>query len=307
MVQKNMKSNEFITEAKKKKKKKKKIPIISQELIKVLHKQCGEYLGNATAPLYRGFGRELPGLAKVPIRKNRVPKDSESIDTAAFNYVFEMYTGVKHIRNITTFAAMNYMVAQSYGRLGMIFPLNGTQYVRSTKIKDLYSEFDEKDAELEDVANEFIYKNKLNNFQEEKLLQVVWDAQDYMETSRGIISKAEIHKAFGKALPLWTKFVRYFEKLVKSFYLYDGFHPELNKAKEEIAMFGKPFYYALDVEKIEDEIVEFVVDEDYRVYVGGEELSRTPKDMYALIFNAIKNGEEIYAVKVSDKFARFDF
>lgn len=285
MVQENMKSNEFITEGPEK------IILLDKQIISTLHKQCGDFLGNAKTPLYRGFKREINGLEKIPIRTNRAPADSTGVDTAAFNYMFEINTGVKYIRNITAFATSRYYIAESYGIPRMIFPINGTKFYRAKGIDDVYSEFEANIDDFDDVMYKYAMKMTKNDDDEDDLMNKLQDMEAQLYVGSGRVSKAEIHKIFGKHIGVWNLFMKQFKPIINKFYMYDGFHPELSKAREEIGMFGKPFYYVIDLSKIID------LNSDYQLYIGKNRVDIYGDGLEEVIFRAIKKNEEIYALK----------
>jgi hypothetical protein len=296
MVPKNMKANEIISEANKQKK----IEIISASTISTLHKQCGEFLNNATRPLYRGFKRDITGLAKVPIRTNRQPADSSHIDTTAFNYLFELNTGVPNIRNRTAFASVVAETAMAYGTSGMIFPLNGTKFYRATGIDDVYGEFEASIDDFDSIIYDYAAKIGKSDEEENTIYDELSDISEVFWHRTDKLNVAKIKKAFGKHLPVWHKFVKQFQPIINKFYMYDGFHPELNKASEEIAMFGKPYYFALDIESIIDMMYYAQEDDKSVLYIGDKPFTRVEITGYMIasdiIFRAIKNKQKIYSV-----------
>jgi len=286
-----MRSKEFIKEAKGKK-----IVLLNKKIINQIHSECGDFLSNAKSPLFRGFKREIKGLQKVPIRTNRVPADSSSIDTAAFNYLFELNTGVPYIRNITAFATTEAHVADQYGRIHMIFPLNGTKYYRATGIVDVYGEFESNIGDFEDTASDYIRAIVKSDDEEDRLIAELEDIQDNVYATKGRVNKAGLHKIFGKHIKLWKMFIKQFQPIINKFYMYDGFHPELNKANEEIGMFGVPFYYVFNIENI----IDMASDLDYKIYINDKRIDTNGgdmDDMELFVLHAIKNNHEIYAIK----------
>ena len=272
----------------------KKIPVLTKNTIDTLQTSCSEFLNNATMPLFRGFKRDLNGLTKVPIRTNRIPSDSDSSHTAAFNYLFEVYTKIPYIRNSTAFAAMDDSVARSYGEAGFVFPINGTKFYRADGIRDVFSDFEDI-SPFDEFADEWFWTRNYSDRETEILTDKLRAIDNWIYQRRGKVSVAEVNKRFGKYLKIWKQYLKEFKHILDAFYIYDGFHPELNEANEEIGMFGVPYYYAFPSEKITDTISRYIDDLGFTLYVGDEIIAR-PTDIDTLIFNAIKYGHEIYAL-----------
>lgn len=279
-----------ITEAKREK-----ISILDKKTIAVLQKNCSEFLSNASEPMYRGFKRDLSGLSKIPIRTNRIPSDSDSVHTAAFNYIFEMYTGIPYIRNSTAFAAMSSSVARSYGEVGFIFPINGTKFYRADGINDVFSEFEDV-PDFIDFAGQWMWGQSMSDKKEAAIVADFQKLDKWIYSKRGKVSKTEVNKTFGKYLKVWKLYLREFKHIMDAFYIYDGFHSEFNDADEEIAMFGASYYYALPIDNLNDKFKNFGYDNHYTLYMGKEIVDHTYDNIDQLIFNAIKNGTEIFAV-----------
>lgn len=120
---------------------KQQLTILPRSAIRDLWKYCGHFLKTTHTPLYRGIQR-LPALlnavAEIPIRSNRRPVDSGTIDTATFNYAFEMKFGLPRIRNTSVFATSNRGVASAYGSVMLVIPRDGSKYAFNNNVSDLF-------------------------------------------------------------------------------------------------------------------------------------------------------------------------
>lgn len=283
MVQEDMRSKEFIVEDLKTE------VLLSMKQINAIHGECAIFLQNASTPLFRGVNRnsQRPGLSKVPIRTNRIPADLKGYSTAAFNYIFEMKTGIPYIRNSTAFATNRIEVARAYGSPVLVFPINGTKYIRSNEINDIFTKLNDDHFEyLEDV-----YFRKLKTEDEQQdFRRSVSKFHQLMDTNAGQYTKSEIDKIFGKYLPLWQIYIKSITSLIDTYTVYDEYTPELDNATEEIAMFGMPYYYTLALGLFSMRFNNPAT----TIYIDGVEFDGVNRVEY-VVFDAVKNKHEIHA------------
>lgn len=295
-------------------KKQKKIPIISNAVINKIHNECHGNLQEMKVPLYRGLKFKSSSPAqKVKIRTNRIPRDSLGIHTAAFNYVFEKASGEPMIRNRTTFVTSVSNIAGGYGDVALIFPIDGTQFLRSTSVSDLYSDMFEGFDDLDDVASDYadsVYREDPDGPMPKttKLVNAASKVENKIESKEGRITADDIDKLLvGDLAKVWEEYVKPIKKTISSFYLYDGYHKEFATAKEEIQMFDAPYYYAVNIDMIEGALHKAerqLYSQGYKeakFFVGDKEFDAFGSDLDDIILDAIKNKKELYALGINDE------
>ena len=290
-----MRATEFIAEAEHKKE-----VIISHKMIAMLNSECKDFIWHASRPLYRGFTNSLPLLSKANIRQNRLPKDSEGADTAAFNYLIEGETGVETIRNRCAYATTDINTASEYAHGGgvyMVFPVDGTRYIHSGTVKDLYGEFLDKIFEFEDIADEYMrdHYEEWDNATRQAMSQKFKELDYWLGMSQGLVTVRQIQQKFGMEIDVWNRYVAQFKYLVKKYHMYSNFNPELMRGEAEIGMFVAPHYHVLNIADIYHDRPEVV--KGRRLMIGNTILNTIPVNIHLRVLNAIRDKEEIYWVQ----------
>lgn len=278
--------------------------IITQEMIDALHNNCSQYLNSGNdRPLFRGT-RDYRDqqFVKMPIRTDRRPKDSSSMATSAFNYMFERATGIPQIRNITTYITPKLSTAMDYGDPFLVFPMNGTKYLKGHGINDLYSDlFDTgKIKRPREIAQEWAMAQKTDK----DPLDLAQDAEYKFEefhsrSDQGRLSADEMDQFFGPELVgAWHAYVAQFEPVMDNYRVYDGYDTDLNVGNEEIMLFGAPALYGIAILKIVDQLEE-VEWARYTIYIGDEEMPiRTGlSDAVDLVMKSITTRQPLIVVK----------
>jgi len=287
-----MKSKEFLFEEKK-------VSLLPLKIINTLHQYCSDFIANTKKPLYRGINADIPLLSKRPIRKNRCPRDTSYEITAAFNYIFEAHTGYPAIRNTSAFTTMDEAQAADYGALHLVFPINGTHYLYNSKYSDLFAEQDIFDS----LSNfEYFLESKISNLERiDRILSEYEPIKNLIYKKCGAITKAQIDKFLNNSSELkkyWLKYTGFFGKFLNSYYIYDGFHPELNNSKGEIQLFGTNYFYMINQYKIIEKYRKTKTNSTPEIFIGKNDIDRSDffENLTEYVFNAIKKKQEIYMI-----------
>ena len=206
------------------------------------------------------------------------------------------------VRNRTAYASMDYSITGQYGIPHYCFPINGTNFYHSPKIGDVFNTFNNLKW-MEDIANNYIsdimtspkIDKLLNNPDTEKayfrfenqLEDEIRDAIGRLEGTGGMLTVAQINKIFKKHPKLWKMYLKQHEDIMKSFYIYDGFHSDLNSRFGEIGLFGKPYYYLLNKSSFAD------IYKRGELYINDLPVKPGSWSLTIILFNAIKARHEI--------------
>lgn len=123
--------------------------IALDEAIKLIKRDCQDFLKLNTRPIYRGYSDDsslkvvVPGtLVKGTVRKNRQPRDTSPWFHEIMNDTLKEYSGVK-ARSESLFCSYQAIQAGEYGELYAIFPIGATKLIWSPHIIDPYADFQE--------------------------------------------------------------------------------------------------------------------------------------------------------------------
>lgn len=271
-----MKVNEIITEARKRKK-----VVLSKKEIATLHAECSQFLSASTVPLFRGDS-ETSKLTKRIIRTDRRPLDSSTADTAVFNYAFEKRHKVPYIRNRVSFATTSIESADEYGiSISLVFPVNGTKYVRGKGIHDLYNDKFQSSGSVSRVIDEYADSNDRTTIE---VSNILWSIP-----SNGKVTVDQVDAMFKKHPRFLQMLIIEYRDIVSHYHIFNQWTPTLNRSSEEIMMFDVPYFYSLPTHLLP-------LRSSHQLFVGKDRMVMPRHNFEAalLLFTAVKNGQEVY-------------
>lgn len=113
--------------------------VSNDEFIKIVQKECSEYLKNSSfeTQLFRGDRQKNAAFYAERPRKNRHPTDTAlAVHEILDQWFFEKF-GTKY-RSGAVFASPDPAHARRFGKLFYLFPTNGYKLCGSKKVNDLY-------------------------------------------------------------------------------------------------------------------------------------------------------------------------
>lgn len=138
-------------------------------LVKLVRRDCKDFLSQADQPLYRGLKETSgqlkkmgPDLYKGTVRKDRKPKDLNQGLHAAFNDGIKKHFGINKIRERALFCTFRYAQAMQFG-IGapfIIFPIGKFDYIWSPFITDPWSAFQDEWGSWDDELSKYIKQTK---------------------------------------------------------------------------------------------------------------------------------------------------
>lgn len=109
--------------------------------IETIQKNCGQFLTDAPAPLWRGANGSKMLIREMKTRTDRVPASSNAQFSRLLDDAIEKVVGFR-TRSEGTFATGKAHVARDYGGLYLFFPKDGYEFAWSPSINDLYTKFE---------------------------------------------------------------------------------------------------------------------------------------------------------------------
>lgn len=127
------------------------------KIMSLIEEHCSQSLAEikkAKGLIYRG-AKGAPAMFKGASRSDRQPKDSSNTMHDNFNQIVQTY-GFSVDRSNSIFCTGSPKMAEGYGRMYIIFPIDGYEFLWSAKIKDMFGNFG-----LEDAMSQAVGKSNL--------------------------------------------------------------------------------------------------------------------------------------------------
>jgi len=145
------------------------------ETLKVLEKDCSQFIKETGGFLFRGTNRKLgEPYKKMKARKDRKPLDTSTVGHELADKLFKKKFGWK-VRSEGVFTTNRTTMARGYGvNVYMFFPVNGYKYVWSEDVVDFFITYvDAKNNNSGQTTPELM--NSIVNEYTNKGLKNVWD------------------------------------------------------------------------------------------------------------------------------------